>query len=86
MHYNAYVVNLNKLFESKPELQNKSLEELIIISSKDEVLVRIFNNAAQVWNHSLYWHSITPNYKLPEGLILDMVDRDFDSLKNFSKR
>jgi Fe-Mn family superoxide dismutase len=83
MHHNAYVVNLNKLLEVKPELQSKSLEELIILSSKDPSLNGIFNNAAQVWNHTFYWHSITPNYKLPEPDLLEMIEKDFGSLDDF---
>src|SRR6476469_3692150 len=51
-HHQAYVTNLNKLLEGKPEA-NKSLEE--IIKSSDG---GVFNNAAQVWNHTFYWSSM----------------------------
>jgi Fe-Mn family superoxide dismutase len=84
MHHNAYVVNLNELLKSKEELHDKTLEELIILSSKDLSMVGIFNNAAQIWNHTFYWHSITPNYNSPKDKILEMINRDFGSLEEFS--
>jgi Fe-Mn family superoxide dismutase len=83
-HHNAYVVNLNKILESKPDLQKHSLEELIILSSKDDSMKAIFNNAAQIWNHTFFWHSITPNYALPSAEILDLINRDFGSLDDFN--
>ena len=54
-HHQAYVTNLNKLVEGKPEAA-KSLED-IILSSEGPV----FNNAAQIWNHTFYWSSMKPN-------------------------
>ncbi len=84
MHHNAYVVNLNELLKSRVELQDKTLEELIILSSKDQSMAGIFNNAAQIWNHTFYWHSITPNYISPEGKILEMINRDFGSVEQFN--
>ena len=54
-HHNAYVTNLNKLIEGKPEA-SLSLEEIIKSSEGG-----IFNNAAQIWNHTFYWSSMKPN-------------------------
>ena len=54
-HHQAYVTNLNKLLEGKPEA-SKSLEEIILSSEGG-----VFNNAAQVWNHTFYWSSMKPN-------------------------
>ncbi len=54
-HHAAYVNNLNKLIEGKPEA-SKSLEEIIKTSEGG-----IFNNAAQIWNHTFYWSSMKPN-------------------------
>jgi superoxide dismutase, Fe-Mn family len=51
-HHNSYVVNLNKLLDGKPQ---PSLEELIKTSSGG-----VFNNAAQIWNHTFYWNSMSP--------------------------
>ncbi len=53
-HHNAYVVNLNKLVTGT-EFENKSLEE--IVTSADGA---VFNNAAQVWNHTFYWNCLSP--------------------------
>ena len=73
-HHQAYVDNLNKAIEGKPEA-SKSLEE-IILSSEGPV----FNNAAQVWNHTFYWNSMTPGGGgKPTGKLLDLINRDFGS-------
>lgn len=71
-HHSAYVVNLNKLLEGKPEA-HKTLEEIIL--SSDGAL---FNNAAQVWNHTFYWNSITPHGGgEPTGDLAAAIARDF---------
>ena len=82
-HHNAYVVNLNKLIEGT-DLINKSLEEIIKISVKDPSKVGIFNNAAQVWNHTFYWHSMSPKGGgKANGKILAKIEQDFGSYENF---
>ncbi|AKU97771.1 Superoxide dismutase [Labilithrix luteola] len=74
-HHAAYVTNLNKALEGKPEAA-KSLEE-IILSSEGPV----FNNAAQVWNHTFYWNSMKPNGGgEPTGDLLAAIQRDFGSV------
>ena len=54
-HHRAYVTNLNNLTEGKPEA-NQSLEALIKTAEGG-----LFNNAAQVWNHTFYWNCLSPN-------------------------
>lgn len=54
-HHNTYVVNLNNLVPGT-EFEGKSLEEIVKTSSGG-----IFNNAAQVWNHTFYWNCLSPN-------------------------
>src|SRR4029453_18120675 len=54
-HHQAYVTNLNKLLEGKPE-EKKTLEKIIQSSEGG-----VFNNAAQIWNHTFYWNSMKPN-------------------------
>ena len=54
-HHRAYVTNLNNLTEGKPEA-NQSLEDLIKTADGG-----LFNNAAQVWNHTFYWNCLSPN-------------------------
>jgi Fe-Mn family superoxide dismutase len=74
-HHQAYVTNLNKLTEGKPEA-NQSLEQVIMASSGG-----LFNNAAQVWNHTFYWNSMKPNGGgKPTGQLLELVNRDFGSV------
>jgi len=79
-HHQAYVTMLNKLTEGKPEA-NKSLEE-IIVSSEGPV----FNNAAQIWNHTFYWHSMKPNGGgQPTGDLAAAITRDFGSFDKFKE-
>jgi superoxide dismutase, Fe-Mn family len=79
-HHNAYVTNLNKLLEGKPEA-NKSLEEVIMSSDGG-----VFNNAAQVWNHTFYWSSMKPNGGgQPTGDLLAAINRDFGSFDKFKE-
>ena len=56
-HHKTYVDNLNKLIGGT-DLESKSLEEIIKIAAKDPAKTGIFNNAAQVWNHSFYWQCL----------------------------
>ncbi len=83
-HHNAYVVNLNKLIEGT-DLASKSLEEIIKISAADSSKAGIFNNAAQVWNHTFYWNSMKPNGGgEPSGKVLAKIQADFGSYENFA--
>ena len=77
-HHQAYVTNLNKLTDGKPEA-DKSLEDLIKTAEGG-----VFNNAAQVWNHTFYWNSIKPGGGgTPTGKLADMLERDFGSVESF---
>lgn len=79
-HHNAYVVNLNKLIEGT-DMAKLSLEEIIKKSDGG-----IFNNAAQVWNHTFYWHSMKPNGGgLPKGALAKKIDEDFGSFDKFKE-
>ena len=80
-HHQAYVNNLNKLIPGT-EFENLSLEE-IIMKSKGGV----FNNAAQVWNHTFYWHSLTPNGGgEPKGKLADAITKNFGSFDAFKEQ
>jgi Fe-Mn family superoxide dismutase len=79
-HHRGYVTNLNKLIEGKPEAA-KSLEELILSSEGP-----VFNNAAQIYNHTLYWNSMKPNGGgAPSGDLADAIKRDFGSFEKFAE-
>lgn len=77
-HHLAYVNNLNKLLEGST-LASESLEHIIRHSNGG-----IFNNAAQVWNHTFYWHSLSPKGGgQASGEIMKLIDRDFGSFDAF---
>jgi len=77
-HHAAYMNNLKKLLEGKPEAE-KSLEEIVKTASGG-----IFNNAAQVWNHTFYWNSMKPHGAgEPTGALADAIKRDFGSYAEF---
>ena len=82
-HHNAYVVNGNKLIEGT-ELAEDSLEEIIKKTAGDVSRVGIFNNAAQVWNHTFYWQCMKPNGGGPPyGPIAEKINTDFGSYEKF---
>jgi superoxide dismutase, Fe-Mn family len=77
-HHNAYVNNLNKLIPGT-EFESLSLEEIIMRSKGG-----IFNNAAQVWNHTFYWHCLSPNGGgEPSGKLADLIITHFGSFATF---
>ena len=79
-HHQAYVTNLNKLVEGKAEA-NKSVDDIIRSSEGG-----LFNNAAQIWNHTFYWHCMKPNGGgQPTGDLADAIKRDFGSFEKFSE-
>lgn len=84
-HHQAYATNLNNLVKDTP-LAGKSLEEIIMASAKDASKAGIFNNAAQVWNHTFYWNSMKPNGGgAPTGKLAQMIDKDFGSFDKFKE-
>jgi Fe-Mn family superoxide dismutase len=82
-HHAAYVTNLNNLVAGS-ELEGKSLEETILAVAGDGAKAGVFNNAAQVWNHSFYWQSIKPaGGGQPTGALADKITADFGSFEKF---
>ncbi|MCB9228343.1 MAG: superoxide dismutase [Fe] [Deltaproteobacteria bacterium] len=79
-HHQAYVTNLNNLIEGSP-MAALSLEEIILKADG-----AIFNNAAQIWNHTFYWHSLSPSGgNNPHGAIAEAISRDFGSFGKFKE-
>ncbi|MCC6901439.1 MAG: superoxide dismutase [Polyangiaceae bacterium] len=77
-HHKGYMTNLKGLLEGKPEA-NKSLVEVIRSSSGG-----VFNNAAQVYNHTFFWDGIKPGGGgAPSGEVLDLLNRDFGGVDKF---
>lgn len=84
-HHQAYVTNLNGLIEGT-DLASKSLEDIIRITAGDKDKVGIFNNAAQVWNHTFYWNSMAPQGGgKPKGELAEKINEDFGSYDEFTK-
>ena len=82
-HHQAYVTNLNNLVKDTP-LARKSLEDVILESAKDPSKAGIFNNAAQVWNHTFFWNSMAPNGGgKPTGAIAAKIDSDLGGYDKF---
>jgi len=82
-HHNAYVVNLNNLIKDT-DLADKDLEVIIHAVAGDASKAGVFNNAAQVWNHTFYWNSMKPNGGgKPTGAIAAKIDEDFGSYEKF---
>lgn len=82
-HHNAYVTNLNNLVAGS-EFEGKSLEEIMQETAGDAGKAGIFNNAAQIWNHTFYWHSMAPNGGgKPTGELAAKIDADFGSFDAF---
>ncbi|MBC7356680.1 MAG: superoxide dismutase [Desulfomicrobiaceae bacterium] len=83
-HHQAYVDNTNKLIAGT-ELENKTLEEIIRATAGDASRAGIFNNAAQVWNHSFYWQCMKPGGGgKPTGPIAERIERDLGGYEAFA--
>ena len=80
-HHQAYVNNLNKLVPGTA-FEDASLEIII-----KEATGGIFNNGAQVWNHSFYWNCLKPDGGgEPSGVLMEMIIRDFESFAVFKEK
>ena len=80
-HHQAYVTNLNNLIPGT-EFESMSLEDIVMKSSGG-----IFNNAAQVWNHTFYWNCLSPNGGgAPGGALAAAIDAKFGSFDEFKKQ
>ncbi|MBP9752498.1 MAG: superoxide dismutase [Proteobacteria bacterium] len=82
-HHQAYVTNLNTLIPGT-EFESLSLEEIILKSYNNAKTVGIFNNAAQVWNHTFYWHCMTkPNTSKMSDRLKAEICKNFGSIDQF---
>lgn len=80
-HHQAYVTNLNKMIEGTDQA-DASLEDIIRNSEGG-----VFNNAAQVWNHTFYWNSLSPNGGgAPSGALAEAIDATFGSFDEFKAK
>ena len=82
-HHAAYVTNLNNLVAGT-DLETKNLEETVQAVAGDAGKAGVFNNAAQVWNHSFYWQCMKPGGgDRPTGALADKINADFGSFEAF---
>lgn len=85
-HHNAYVVKTKELIAGT-ELEGKSLEEIMIFAAGKPEHKVLYNNAAQVWNHSFYWKCLTPKDKsVMSEELREMLAHCFGSVEEFKKQ
>lgn len=84
-HHKAYVDNLNNLIKGT-ELESATLEKIIGDTAGKAERAGVFNNAAQIWNHTFYWSSLTPGGGgKPSGRLASMIDSDLGGYDQFRK-
>ena len=76
-HHRKYIDTTNELL-AKSNVRGSSLED--VVRSSDG---KLFNNAAQAWNHDFYWHSLTPKFAPPSATLRQRLERDFGSYESF---
>lgn len=87
-HHNTYVTNLNAALESAPELQGKSVEDLIadLNSVPESIRTAVRNNGGGHANHSLFWETIGPNAGgAPSGRLAEAIDSELGGLDKFKE-
>ena len=83
-HHKKYVDTMNQLLEKEPAGATSTaatLEEVVRAAKG-----KLFNNAAQAWNHHFYWHSLSPKRQRPAGALLHRLEKDFGSYEGFTGR
>ncbi len=84
-HHQTYVTNLNGLIKETP-LAERALEDIVRATAGDNGKIGVFNNAAQVWNHTFFWHSMKPQGGgAPQGELAERIKTDFGSLDAFKE-
>jgi Fe-Mn family superoxide dismutase len=85
-HHKTYVEKTNTLIEGT-DLEGKDLETIIRKAVNDSSMTGIFNNAAQVWNHSFYWQCMKPGGGgTPSGAIADKINADLGGYEKFTEQ
>jgi len=82
-HHQTYVTNLNNLIKGSP-MESQSLEDIIKATHRDTSKTGVFNNSAQVWNHTFFWNSMKPHGGgAPAGNVASALDGAFGGLDKF---
>jgi Fe-Mn family superoxide dismutase len=82
-HHQAYVTALNGFVEKNPELQGKSLDEIVLFTHGKADMAPVFNNAGQHWNHILFWQALAPAGGGIPGALESKITEDFGSVQAF---
>jgi len=83
-HHKAYVDNFNKALAETPDLKDLPFEELLKTTTANPNRAALFNNGAQVWNHTFYWNSMRPGGGgKPAGKLLEKIDADLGGFDKF---
>jgi Fe-Mn family superoxide dismutase len=81
-HHAAYVKKLNELVAGTP-LADQKLDDIIKSTYLDATKTKIFNNAAQAWNHTFFWACLSPRGGAPKGQLATAIERDLGSYEKF---
>jgi len=81
-HHKKYVDTMNQLLEKEPPGTTSTASSLaeVVRAAKG----KLFNNAAQAWNHDFYWKSLSPKRQRPAGALLHRLEKDFGSYEGFA--
>src|SRR3990167_2060690 len=79
-HHQKYVDTTNELL-AKAGRTPASLEEVVRDAAGDEASAKLFNNAAQAWNHTFFWTAMSARRQAPEGVLAQAIERDFGGLE-----
>ena len=79
-HHAKYVDTLNTLLKDKPDLQAAALED-VITEAREGKQAKLFNNAAQSWNHAFFWECMAPGAQKPEGALAEAIAKAFGDLE-----
>ncbi len=82
-HHQAYVTALNGFVEKNPDLQGKSLEEIVHFCYNKPDLAPVFNNAGQHWNHILFWQNMSPKGGAMPAKLEQRITEDFGGVTQF---
>ena len=83
-HHKTYVDNLNKLIAGT-DLAEASLVDIVRASAGKSDKAAVFNNSAQVWNHTFYWNSLSPRSSAPSKALADAIEKDLGGLAKFKE-
>jgi Fe-Mn family superoxide dismutase len=83
-HHKAYVDKTNELI-ANTDLANKSLEEIVRAAAGQKDKTALFNNAAQAWNHTFLWNSMSPKGGKPSGALAQAIDKDLGGFDTFAE-